>query len=329
MRPWRTAVTMPLPNGAVRIDATGCVRSRLDRSQCRACADACPEDAITLEPFPALVAANCTSCRRCEAACPVGAIEGDARDLIALAGELRKVPHPVLGCSAPQVDAHVRTGCLGFLEREALLALALELPGGVTLNLTRCADCANGAAVAGITDLAEALRALPGNIGAGRLRIATMPATLGFREHPVSRREFFVRAARSCAAAATSGAPPKTGPHIAPEGQRKRLPARRRLLLRNLQPLPAPMRKPVEDALFPVLEFGSACNNCMACAGMCPTGAIATRRADPPRPEFVARRCTHCGVCEEFCAVRAITLTPAPAASPGSKPATLLSKVVS
>jgi Pyruvate/2-oxoacid:ferredoxin oxidoreductase delta subunit len=56
----------------------------------------------------------------------------------------------------------------------------------------------------------------------------------------------------------------------------------------------------------------------MGCVGMCPTGAIATSRDDPPRPVFVAPLCTGCGVCAEFCHVKAIAVTPAAAFAGGA-----------
>jgi len=305
---WRATVR----SDAVRIDPTRCVRSRLDRALCRACADACPENAIVLDRLPALAAERCTGCRRCEAACPAGAIEGDARDLIALATELAKVPQPVLGCRVPQVDAHVRTGCLGFLEREALAALALALPEGVTLNLTGCADCPNAAAVAGLAACAEEVRRLLGG-AAGSLHVATTRAALAFRPQALSRRAFFATAVQRCAAAV---APPPAASREEPHGERKHLPARRRLLLANLPR--APSRKPIENALLPALEFRATCNNCMACVGMCPTGAIGASRADPPRPRFDAARCTRCGICAEFCAPGAIALPAGGAAAPAA-----------
>ncbi len=326
---WRSATSARVSGESVRIDAARCVRSRLDRSHCRACADACPEDAIALDSFPTLVAARCTSCRLCEAACPAGAIEGDARDLETLSAELGRTPHPVLGCQAPGVDAHVRTGCLGFLELEGLLALALELPDGLTLNLTHCRDCPNGPAVTGLERMVGEARRLTGAVGATNLRIATSTEALAFRENPLSRRQFFSIAAKRCAAAATAAVPLQQVGSAAPDGGTKRLPSRRRLLLKNLSALPGQRRASVADALFPTLAFESACNNCMACVGVCPTGAIAASQTDPLRPEFIAARCTGCGICAEFCNVGAIGLSSRAAPKPESKPATFPASAVS
>jgi ferredoxin len=49
---------------------------------------------------------------------------------------------------------------------------------------------------------------------------------------------------------------------------------------------------------------------------MCPTGAISTSRADPPRPVFHPALCTSCAVCVAFCPQRAIELTPPPGTLP-------------
>jgi formate hydrogenlyase subunit 6/NADH:ubiquinone oxidoreductase subunit I len=44
--------------------------------------------------------------------------------------------------------------------------------------------------------------------------------------------------------------------------------------------------------------------------GICPTGAIATSRSDPPQPVFHPLLCTGCTVCAEFCPQQAIRLSP-------------------
>ncbi|HSO06343.1 MAG TPA: 4Fe-4S binding protein, partial [Pelomicrobium sp.] len=275
-----------------------------------ACAEACPESAIAYGPLPRLDAGRCTACRLCEAACPTGAIHGDDRSLAALADELAKTPNPVLGCRVPGVQANVHTGCLGFLDAEALMALGLALPAGATLNLTRCKDCVNAAVVAKLEAAAALAQLAQGGAGPARVRLAMDSDQLAFQESGVSRREFFSLAGKRAAQAASSAAGLDDLPPPQPFGERKNLPAGRRLLLEKLAPLTPAERRAADAGLFPGLAFGPACTNCMGCVGMCPTGAIATSRSDPPRPVFVASLCTACGVCAEFCSVKAITLTP-------------------
>ena len=308
----RTALKLLSPQGDVRIDATRCVRRRLVRSSCSACASACPEHAITFDNDPVLDASRCTSCRRCEAACPVGAIEGDSGDLAALAIELAKHPKPVLGCRLPGVHANVHTNCLGFLEIEGLTALGIALPQGVTLNLTRCHECRNASAVADLEALVDEVnQSLPSKPAGGHVRVATKHDEIGVSEPSLPRRRFFAAIGERCAGAAASVVPQlaDTG-QPQPDGPRRSLPAYRRLLLRSLPTASPQARAPLERDLFPRLTFGPTCNNCTGCAGICPTGAISTSRDDPPRPQFHPSLCTSCGICAEFCPERAIFLLP-------------------
>jgi ferredoxin len=52
-----------------------------------------------------------------------------------------------------------------------------------------------------------------------------------------------------------------------------------------------------------------ACTLCMACAGACPTGALAGGQGLPCL-RFVEARCVQCGLCAGACPEQAITLTP-------------------
>ena len=51
------------------------------------------------------------------------------------------------------------------------------------------------------------------------------------------------------------------------------------------------------------------CTFCMACAGVCPTGAL-TGGEGQPCLRFVEARCVQCGLCAEVCPEQAITLAP-------------------
>lgn len=306
---WRSAARLIAPGGAIRIETSLCVHARYSPSRCTACADVCPENAIEINLLPKLHAGGCTSCRQCEAACPAGAIADDGPNLRELAENLAKNPLPILGCRVPGVQANVHSGCLGFLDTESLLALGMALPAGLTLNLTRCNDCVNAPVMAKVKAAARAAHRLAVVMGAGPVRVAIDPRELDVKESGISRREFFSLAGRRATQAASSAVVPGQISPREPMGERKDLPARRRLLLEKFALMEAEIRRSVAGALFPSLDFGLACTNCMGCVGMCPTGAIATSRDDPPRPAFIAPLCTNCGVCAEYCAARAITLT--------------------
>ncbi len=53
----------------VRIDEAGCVA-------CGACADICPEDAVTVDEVAVVDADACTDCHSCMEECPLDVISG-------------------------------------------------------------------------------------------------------------------------------------------------------------------------------------------------------------------------------------------------------------
>lgn len=295
------ALELLTPATGIQVDLSRCVHRRFSRTDCRRCAHACPSGALAVEQGPRIDPALCNGCRLCEAACPAGALAGDERAIGALVKALAEHPRPVLGCRAAGVEAHVHTGCLGFLEAEGLLALALFFPAGLTLNLTRCGGCPGSDMLPTLVGAVEKLRQLPGDPGADRLHLARTPAGLDYREAALSRREFFTFLRKRSTDAATLAA---TRLQNAPEpaaGGRKSLPARRRLLLRALPLLAPEVRSQLEAQLFPTLTFSPACTGCTGCTGICPTGALATSADDPPCPVFTPRLCTGCSLCAEFC----------------------------
>lgn len=285
----------------LRLDLPRCVHRRFARTHCRACAEVCPTGALSIDKGPWIDAARCTVCRRCESVCPTGALRGDERDLPGLASALAQTPHPVLGCRAPQVQAHVRTGCLGFLEIEGLLALSLFFPEGLAFNLTRCRRCANAGIVQGLEAAVALVERLGEGAGGGRLRLVQRPEDLDFREINLSRRAFFSFLRQRSTDTLTLAAQRLQQTQQPFDGRRKSLPAQRRLLLRALPLIPKGVRQRVETELFPELRFGPTCTACTGCVGICPTGAIITSATDPPEPVFLRHFCTDCRLCAEFC----------------------------
>lgn len=297
------------PRDNLRVDPARCLHRRFARTSCRRCSQACPTGAMEVQDGPRVDPARCTGCRLCEGVCPTGALKGDERSVEALATALSEHPHPVLGCRAQGVDAHVHTGCLGFLETEALLALAVFFPDGITLNCTRCEGCASADMLPPLSAEVEKAGQLRGGHWSERLCLARTPDDLVFREATLSRREFFTfLGRRSVDTASVAVARLQNTPEPL-TGGRKSLPPRRRLLLRALPFIAAEDSGLLEEQLFPSLAFGPTCTGCTGCVGICPSGALAVSAEDPPRPEFRPKLCTDCNLCVEFCRKSGIELT--------------------
>ncbi|HAD04149.1 MAG: hypothetical protein A2005_09345 [Desulfuromonadales bacterium GWC2_61_20] len=301
-----TVLDLLVPATGIEIDSLRCLHRRFARSRCRFCADACPSGAMKLEAGPLLDARRCTSCRRCEAACPVGAVRGDESATERLAVALSEHQQPVLGCRREGVTAQVRTGCLGFLEGEWLLTLALLFPAGITLNLSQCGRCDKTGTAERLEAALKGIRRLPGMAGRVMLHLATEDVSLAGEEVDLSRRAFFSFLGRSSQETAVQAVARQLQPE--PTLRQKQLPVRRRHLLQALNRLSIADRDALGREIFPAVSFTPSCTGCTGCVGICPTGAIGISDDEPLRPVFNPRLCTGCGLCREFCRKGGVTV---------------------
>ena len=56
-----------------------------------------------------------------------------------------------------------------------------------------------------------------------------------------------------------------------------------------------------------IIVDATTCTLCMACASVCPAGAVITA-GDSPRLDFIEQNCVQCGLCERACPEQAISL---------------------
>jgi ferredoxin len=270
---------------------------------CRACADVCPHDAVTVGRRVEIDPVDCTGCGLCVRACPSGALEPAARAPVAT---------PVR-CSVVHGDA-ASVECLARLSPTDVLRLVDER-GTVRLARGDCSACTVGDATVPdvITRTVTAAESLAGLVGAEiTVDVREVPDGDRFDVDPrvreLSRRELFRSgrdSARRAAAAALSplehlaGAEPARG--VAP------LPTTWTETLRLLEAagLEPDTRVP---ARLPIVEPG--CILCPACTRVCPTDAFArvfdeaggvTLRLDP-------QRCVGCDACAEVCPVHVIRM---------------------
>lgn len=293
-----------------------CVRPRSVAASCRACIDACPAGAISLEDPKQSVAVSldaCTECGLCQAVCPTEAFSG-VFDVSAFLDAPRspRAESRVIECGADGLP------CVGALSTEDLVTLALR-HGPVTLVGRACkgGPKAHAHVTRGVAEAHAFLAA-----------IGQAPAALSWRdespppappapppppEKPVPARRAFI----GLFVPAVVPPPPQrlTMPQrLDVKRLREATPPPRRARL--LAALPSSVAPRVAELPAAAVGFTSSkvaddatCTACMACVTACPTGALTqTRLREHLR--FDASRCVKCHLCHDACEPRALTLSP-------------------
>ncbi|OYX42681.1 MAG: (4Fe-4S)-binding protein [Rhodobacterales bacterium 32-67-9] len=290
-------------------EATLCAHSRAGQPACTRCLDICPTGAI--RPDGDQVAIDplvCAGCGACSALCPSGAISYDAPPVAHLLTRIRVLAETfrAAGGTAPRLLVHdaphgaemialaARFGrglpadviplevaaLAGFGHSEMLAALAL---GFAAVDILP-APLTEREPILGELAIAEAMG------GAGRLRFLDLadPDALSDRLY------------------AEAPAPIAIEP-ILPLGNRRQISrlAAKALLDNMKEPIPLPDGAPYGA----VLVDTGACTLCLACASLCPSGALLDN-PDTPQLRFREDACLQCGLCANVCPENAITLVP-------------------
>jgi formate hydrogenlyase subunit 6/NADH:ubiquinone oxidoreductase subunit I len=273
---------------------------------CRACADACPHDAVRVTRTVTIDPIDCTGCGLCVAACPSHALTPVAP----------VEPHDALRCSRVAGEATSVT-CLARLQPSDLVRMGSD-GRHVTLARGVCDGCdVGGAAVPAVIDetvaAATALLAVHGRrlevtvLETDRLDRTIAPRTL-------SRRDLFQTGwsqARTAGAAALAPLE-RLAPPDAVDDERPALPAEHQRRLRALELADLADDAPVPWRLPEVLD---GCIFCPACTRVCPTDAIRRVFDDTPdgggggmRIELEATRCVGCDACVDVCPVHVVRM---------------------
>jgi len=310
----------------LQVRADRCLRA--SGSDCRACVEICPAEALRLGPpgsteAPQSERSRCTDCGLCAATCPSGAITGVGAPPGALTREAGRHSSAMsVVCSlAPrerprsEEDPPFPVSCLAALHPETVVATSLALQPGATLTLTRttCSGCP-GAQQARVTSVVqESVDLLQRLDGGGRMVVLAIasPSAPHTKQPPPTkqppdtkhdlperstsaRRRGWSR--RELLTGGRSGARVASGPAVTP--------ARAELLSYSADPSSVPV-----ELIHPV--DGQGCTFCHACAAVCPTQAlrIGRRRADTEQGDGTVplqlavdpARCVGCGRCAEVC----------------------------
>lgn len=292
----------------IRLQEPLCAHSRAEQPACSNCLDVCPTGAILpagdhvrIDPL------ICAGCGACSAVCPSGAISYDAppvdhvfHRIGTLAAAYRKaggmgaalLVHDSHGAEMIRLAARFGKGLPAHVIPLEIDALAMfghaemlaALAGGfaaVDILLAPKSD----------RDVLQAQADLAAAIGAeGRVTLLDIADPDALSDH------LFDRAAPDDLTTAP----------ILPQGSRRQI---ARLAAKTLHPDAGTIPLPDHAPYGAVIVDTDACTLCLACASLCPSGALVDN-PDKPQLRFQEDACLQCGLCAHVCPEDAITLQP-------------------
>jgi ferredoxin len=318
----------------IRLDSSRCLHTFDRFSECQACIQACPVDALQPDKIPVLDEKACVRCLACLPVCPTGALQAED----ALRSLLNCIPRLPAGgvelvCwrqseprpGSPDSRAILRVrGCLAGLGPSTLAALVAAEATPLRLRTDACAACPWFKLEEQILSQVQAAKLFLTAWGKAEAVTCTSTSTDDIAASipvwdadnpPLSRRDLFrigTRQGSLALARAMNAQGEITG--------QKTPPRERRRILEAAAHFPKE-RTPGEAVRLEDLQWASVsitadCFACGVCARACPTGAIEFERDEVEasfRLSFHSEACTACQACVHSCAPGAIRLQAAPA----------------
>ncbi|MHA3915309.1 4Fe-4S binding protein [Halovulum sp. GXIMD14793] len=294
----------------VRFEESLCAHSRAGQSACSRCLDLCPTGAITSAgDAVAIDPMICAGCGACAAVCPSGAVSYDDPPVAHLFNRLSTLAttYRAGGGKAPRLLVHDAD------HGSEMISLAARFGRGLPADVIPLAvgalegfGHAEMLAALGVGFADIAILATP------RTEVANISAqiTLAKALAPEGTRIALLELTDPDALSdALYGAPAARAPSheaILPLGGRREV---TRLSARALQGQNAILPLPEGAPYGTVVVDTDACTLCLACAGLCPPGALADN-PDKPELRFREDACLQCGLCANVCPEDAIRLEP-------------------
>lgn len=301
------------------VSAGACLRNNLvvaARTGCTKCKEACPIDAITLDPV-AIDPTACDGCGRCVPTCPSYALApapAPRRRLISALG--RTVPSEPFRIACAQAAPHARGAqlevtCLASVPWEVMAAPALLGAKAVRLAVGDCDRCMEGDRSASI----EARRALASDVcqAAGAGTVEFEPCRARPEPRDVSRRGFFsglLRRGQGAVAQVGASASEALLARLGLGGSvEEGIPWLRETIVALLSHHELNGHRVAGRGLAARLEIDEpACDGCGLCAAACPTSALRLEGEVPVEVVLDAAGCSGCGACASACRPGAVAL---------------------
>lgn len=297
---------------SISIDWSRCLRMRFNRSNCNKCIEQCRSDAIIMAEGIDIKRERCSECMLCVSECPSGCFNIKNMNFYSLVARLKKIENsvsvPVLGCKIRPDKAHEKTFCFGFLSEEHILTLFAYLNKGIQINLVGCSDCKNGFIIDALKKRIEAIAEKTSIDVADKINLVEHLSDLKYQDISYDRREFFMALRNRTVLQAAELFENNTPDYVTSGYSEKKLPFRRELLNEVFKSFPDEYRNSLASYYYSAY-FNENCNNCFACVGMCPTGALKIKTEKTvQRLSFDKLLCSGCGLCKEFCFNEAIMI---------------------
>jgi ferredoxin len=307
-----------LNHSDVTFDNNRCLHSLYRFSECEACYNICPGNAITQGKTVTLDSAKCQTCLACLTICPVGAFSADdsvsplMRAVTHLEGNSFELmcdrnPKSTLGISTASTGIRVH-GCLAGLGSGTYLALVASGHEHITVRMDACPNCDWKTLHAQVErqvtrakQLLEAWGKAESIIVVSELNSQVERPVWDATNPPVSRRDLFRNLThQGQATIARIIQDEKTQSDHRPGRDRQRL-------LGAITQFPAPLSMDVAgmgEMGFATLLASENCVACGTCARACPTRALQFVKTENDTAftlSLSVKNCIACDICAHVC----------------------------
>lgn len=298
----------------ISTDRSRCLRMRFNRNSCTRCMEQCRFNAVKIAQDVEIMANQCSECMLCVSSCDSDCFDIRGFDFYSLIGKLEKIESsvgpPVLGCRAnAKPHSHEKTFCFGCLSEEHIIALSVFMNTYLQIDVSQCMDCRNSFIIEALDKRINDIDAKTSIGAVDKVRLIKNKSDLDFQEVSYGRRGFFkaLKNFTFIKAAGLFGAEDHGEDRQAYSA--KTVPFKRELLNRVLEISPEETRKALLKNYYYTVNATDTCNNCFACIGMCPTGALKIEGQEDDRGlVFSASLCIGCGLCRDFCKSRSVAV---------------------